>query len=157
MKIKNNDIEYLGVNKKKILKAQPLFNEERLKLYLHYIVERQNVLKKRQQGLPYPWTDDEIIKNNSFTNNNRFNDRYSIYVLNNMILFFHEYKFIVIYPINVHMFLGQVFSDALFACITNPTGFYFSSTKVTSTKTRSFAVVYINPFSQSIISGSFSF
>ena len=85
MKIKNNDIEYLGVNKEKILKAQPLFNEERLKLYLHYIVERQNVLKKRQQGLPYPWTDDEIIKNNSFTNNHRFNDRYSIYVLNNII------------------------------------------------------------------------
>lgn len=85
MKIKNNDIEYLGVNKEKILKAQPLFDKQRLELYLHYIVERQNVLKKRQQGLPYPWTNDEIIKNNSFTNNHRFNDRYSIYVLNNII------------------------------------------------------------------------
>ena len=85
MNIKSKDKEYLGVNKEKILKAQPLYDEERLKLYLHYIVERQEVLKKRQQGQPYPWTDDEIIRNNSFTNNHRFNDRYSIYVLNNII------------------------------------------------------------------------
>ena len=85
MNIKSKDKEYLGVNKEKIVKAQPLYDEERLKLYLHYIVERQEVLKKRQQGQPYPWTDDEIIRNNSFTNNHRFNDRYSIYVLNNII------------------------------------------------------------------------
>lgn len=85
MNIKSKDKEYLGVNKEKILKAQPTFDEERLKLYIHYIVERQEVLKKRQQGQPYPWTNDEIIKNNSFTNNHRFNDRYSIYVLNNII------------------------------------------------------------------------
>ena len=77
MNIKSNDIEYLGVNKGKILKAYPVFDEEKLKEYLHYIVERQEVLKKRQQGKNYPWTDDEIIKNNSFTNNHRFNDRYS--------------------------------------------------------------------------------
>lgn len=85
MNIKNNDIEYLGVNKYKVLNAKPIFDEKRLTLYTHYIVERQNVLKKRQQGLPYPWTNDDIIKNNSFTNNHRFNDRYSIYVLNNII------------------------------------------------------------------------
>lgn len=85
MNIKSNDIEYLGVNKEKILKAYPVFDEEKLKEYLHYIVERQEVLKKRQQGKNYPWTDDEIIKNNSFTNNHRFNDRYSRYVLNNII------------------------------------------------------------------------
>lgn len=85
MILKENDVKYLGVDKEKILNATPVFNEERLKLYLHYIVERQEVLKKRQQGLPYPWTDDEIIKNNSFTNNHRFNDRYSRYVLKNII------------------------------------------------------------------------
>ena len=85
MKLKDNDIKYLGVDKEKILDASPIFNESRLDLYLHYIVERQNVLKKRQQGLPYPWTDDEIIKNNSFTNNHRFNDRYTRYVLQEII------------------------------------------------------------------------
>ena len=85
MNIKSKDIEYLGVNKTKVLNAHPIYDQERLELYLHYIVERQKVLKKRQQGQPYPWTNDEIIKNNSFTNNHRFNDRYSIYVLNNII------------------------------------------------------------------------
>lgn len=85
MKLKKNDIEYLGVDKEKILNANPKYNEEKLKVYLHYIVERQEVLKKRQQGLPYPWTEDEIIRNNSFTNNHRFNDRYSRYVLKEII------------------------------------------------------------------------
>lgn len=85
MNLKKNDIEYLGVDKDKILNASPSFNEDKLNLYLHYIVERQEVLKKRQQGLPYPWTDDEIIKNNSFTNNHRFNDRYTRYVLKEII------------------------------------------------------------------------
>ena len=85
MILKDNDIEYLGVNKEKVLKATPLADEEKLEQYIHYIVERQNVLKKRQQGLPYPWTDDEIIKNNSFTNNHRFNDRYTRYVLQEII------------------------------------------------------------------------
>ena len=85
MNIKKNDREYLGVNKQKILNAHPILDQERLKLYMHYIVEREEVFNKRQQGHPYPWTNDEIIKNNSFTNNHRFNDRYSIYVLNNII------------------------------------------------------------------------
>ena len=85
MNIKKNDREYLGVNKQKILNAHPIFDQERLKLYTHYVFEREEVFKKRQQGVPYPWTKDEIIKNNSFTNNHRFNDRYSIYVLNNII------------------------------------------------------------------------
>ncbi len=85
MNIKSNDIEYLGVNKNKILNAHPILDDERSKLYLHYITERQAVLKKRQQGFLYPWTNDEIIKNNSFTNNHRFNDRYTRYVLENII------------------------------------------------------------------------
>lgn len=85
MELKKNDIEYLGVIKEKILRACPVYNPEKLDMYLHYIVDREEVFKKRQQGEPYPWTDDEIIKNNSFTNNHRFNDRYSIYVQNNII------------------------------------------------------------------------
>lgn len=85
MEPKLKDEMYLGVDKEKILNSSPLFDEDRLSLYLHYIVERQNVLKKRQQGLPYPWTDDKIIKNNSFTNNHRFNDRYTRYVLQEII------------------------------------------------------------------------
>lgn len=85
MNLKDNDIEYLGVDKEKILSSSPVFNKERLELYLHYITERQEVLKKRQQGQEYPWTDDPIIRNNSFTNNHRFNDRYSRYVLKTII------------------------------------------------------------------------
>ena len=85
MNVKRNDREYLGVNKVKILNAQPVFDQEKLELYEHYVVERQEVLKKRQKGLPFPWTNDEVIKNNSFTNNHRFNDRVSIYLLNNII------------------------------------------------------------------------
>ena len=85
MNIKKKDKEYLGVNKEKVLNAKPKYDEKRKQEYLHYLNERENVLKKRQQGLQYPWTNDEIIKNNSFTNNHRFRDRYTIYVLNNII------------------------------------------------------------------------
>lgn len=85
MEIKRNDKEYMGVNKQKVLNAKPKYNEERKQKYLHYINERENILKKRQQGLAYPWTNEEILKNYSFTNNHRFRDRYTIYVLNNII------------------------------------------------------------------------
>lgn len=83
---KIRDIEYLGldVDKNKILSANPIFNEENLEHYKHYVIERQNVLKKRQQGLPPMWTDDKIIQNNRFTNIRRENDRVSKWLIENL-------------------------------------------------------------------------
>lgn len=83
---KVNDVEYLGLNvdKNKILFANPLFNQENLEHYRHYVVERQNVLKKRQQGLPPMWTEDKIIQNNRFTNIRREDDRVSKWLIENI-------------------------------------------------------------------------
>lgn len=83
---KIRDIEYLGLNvdKNKVLSANPLFNKENLEHYRHYVIERQNVLKKRQQGLPPMWTEDKIIQNNRFTNIRRENDKVSKWLIKNI-------------------------------------------------------------------------
>lgn len=83
---KPNDIEYLGLNvdKNKILTRNPVFNKENLEHYKHYVVERQNILKKRQQGLPPMWTDDKILQNNRFTNIRREDDKVSKWLIENI-------------------------------------------------------------------------
>lgn len=77
MKLKENDIDFLGVDKDKILNSNPKINQDTLELMLWYIEERQNVMKKKESGEPFPWTSDLILQNYSFTNNHRFRDKVS--------------------------------------------------------------------------------
>lgn len=83
---KSNDTEYSGlnVNKYNVLNLKPIFNKENLEHYKHYVIERQNILKKRQQGLPPMWTEDKIMQNNRFTNIRRENDKVSKWLIENI-------------------------------------------------------------------------
>ena len=83
---KSHDVEYLGldVNKDKIFTSNPVFNKNNLENYRHYVIERQNILKRRQQGLKPMWTEDLILQNNKFTNVRRENDRVSRWLINNI-------------------------------------------------------------------------
>ena len=46
-----------------------------LKRFLYWIRERHQIHRKRQAGLPYPWTDDEVLQTYFFTNPYRENDK----------------------------------------------------------------------------------
>lgn len=84
MRDKENDIPYLGVDKNKIISANPILNKDNLYNYSYFVKERQSILKKRQEGLPPMWTDNKILQNNRFTNIRRENDRVSKWLISNI-------------------------------------------------------------------------
>ena len=43
--------------------------------FVYWIRERHSIHLKRQAGAPKPWTDDEILQSNFFTNPYRENDK----------------------------------------------------------------------------------
>lgn len=53
--------------------------------YWQFAFERQEVYFARIAGLPYPWTDDPIIRNYRFTNVFRISDRVSQYLLTDVV------------------------------------------------------------------------
>lgn len=62
-------------------------NEETLKLFLYWIIERYNIhILKDINKEPFPWTEDEILKNYSFTNVRRIQDTVTKFVLNEICL-----------------------------------------------------------------------
>ena len=52
-----------------------------VKSFFNFCIEREKIRKKREQGLPQPWTDDEIFKNARFLNVFREDDRGSKSIL----------------------------------------------------------------------------
>ena len=52
-----------------------------VKSFFNFCIEREKIRKKREQGLPQPWTDDEIFKNARFLNVFREDDRGSKAIL----------------------------------------------------------------------------
>jgi hypothetical protein len=55
------------------------------KTYWEFACERQKVFFRRLEGTPYPWTHDEIIANNRFTNVYRILDRVSQFLISEII------------------------------------------------------------------------
>jgi hypothetical protein len=53
--------------------------------YWKFAAERQNIFFKRFNGETYPWTKDEVLKQNKFTNVYRASDRVSQYLIQNVI------------------------------------------------------------------------
>lgn len=51
--------------------------------YLLYVTEREKVYRKKQAGKPKPWTKDPILQTYSFCNNDRENDRVTIWLREN--------------------------------------------------------------------------
>ena len=65
--------------------GDPIFNNSKLKLYYYYMYERNSVyVKKEILHEEYPWTDDTILRNNSFTCVKRWLDRTSKYLIDNI-------------------------------------------------------------------------
>jgi len=52
--------------------------------FLYWIRERDQILKKRRAGFPKPWTDDEILQTQYFTNVRREDDRVTIWFRENV-------------------------------------------------------------------------
>ena len=46
-----------------------------VKSFFNFCIEREKIRKKREQGLPQPWTDDEILRSARFLNVFREDDR----------------------------------------------------------------------------------
>ena len=60
-------------------------------LYWYFACERQNIFWRKLNNQPYPWTDDEILREFKFCNSYRVNDRVSQYLLKNVIYNGKEY------------------------------------------------------------------
>lgn len=83
--MKPRDIQYLGCRRDAIENASPAIDHEFLKMYYHYLKERNDVyIRKEVLKNPYPWTNDIIIRDNSFTCIKRWLDRTSKWLINNI-------------------------------------------------------------------------
>lgn len=85
MQNKKKDVVYCGVDKNKILEAEPVMNATSLELFVHWIEERYKVHIKKDNGEPQPWTQDKIIENYRFTNVRREQDRQTKYLIDNIV------------------------------------------------------------------------
>jgi hypothetical protein len=50
-----------------------------IEMFLYWIRERHSIYLRRQAGAPRPWTDDEILQSNAFTNPYREHDRTTVW------------------------------------------------------------------------------
>ena len=55
-----------------------------LERYLYFVRERDQILKKRRAGFPKPWTNDEILQTQYFTNVRREDDKVTIWFKDNI-------------------------------------------------------------------------
>lgn len=60
------------------------FDPIAIKQFFYYVLTRHDIQMKKESGLPYPWTDDKILSENSFTCNRRIDDRTTKWLLNNI-------------------------------------------------------------------------
>jgi hypothetical protein len=85
MKNRPADIPYGGLNAYRIRGAKPLFNEEVLEIFKHYVSERYKIhLMKDVEKKPFPWTKDMILSMYRFTNIRREQDKNSRYLIDLM-------------------------------------------------------------------------
>lgn len=70
---------------KLIVDRNPIIVTEAYDTFWKFAYERQEVFYKRLLNMPYPWTDDPIIKEYKFTNVYRACDRVSQYLIKNVI------------------------------------------------------------------------
>lgn len=82
---KPNDIKCLGCREDKISSTNPKINENILKIYYHYMCERNKIYQRKELSKQNaPWTNDPILMNNSFTCVKRWLDRTSKYLVENI-------------------------------------------------------------------------
>lgn len=65
---------------------------DNFKYYLYFVSERMNIFWKRKEGASAPYTSNEILSKNKFTNVYRSLDRVSQYLISNVIYNGKEYS-----------------------------------------------------------------
>ena len=83
MQNRRNDVPYLGCSNIEGIKnpKDPGILQERLEILYHFITERYKIWLRRNSGQERPWTDDEILRDFSFTNIRREQDRTSRWLI----------------------------------------------------------------------------
>lgn len=66
--------------KKRGIKPSQIYNS-----FWEFATERQKIFTFRRLGMPYPWTEDQILLKYKFTNSYRASDRVSQYLIRNVI------------------------------------------------------------------------
>lgn len=66
--------------KKRGIKPSKIYNS-----FWEFATERQKIFTFRRLGMPYPWTEDQILLKYKFTNTYRASDRVSQYLIRNVI------------------------------------------------------------------------
>lgn len=56
---------------------------ENQKLFVYWVTERESIRKKKEAGLPAPWTDNPVMQETYFTNVNREDDKVTRWIRNN--------------------------------------------------------------------------
>ena len=73
-----------------------MFNEQVLNMYIETALERHRIYKKKEAGLPKPWTDDPIYQQFFFCNLFRQYDKCSKWIIDNIVPF-GRWDLIVLY------------------------------------------------------------
>lgn len=68
-----------------VARAEPRVREGVYTAYWHFARERQSIFERRLEGLPEPWTEDEILLEYRFCNSFRASDRVSQYLIREVI------------------------------------------------------------------------
>lgn len=68
-----------------VIRAEPRIRKDVYAAYWHFAAERQLIFERRLEGLPEPWTDDEILLDYRFCNSFRASDRVSQYLIREVI------------------------------------------------------------------------
>ena len=75
---------YDNVDQNKIANALPEMIDGRLELFTNYINERESIRKAKESGMPFPWTNDPILRDYRFTNVRRTDDTVSKWYIENI-------------------------------------------------------------------------
>lgn len=62
----------------------PELNADELFIFFEYILERFSIQLKKDRGDPFPWTENKILQDNSFTCNRRIDDKTTKWLLDNI-------------------------------------------------------------------------
>lgn len=68
-----------------VTRTEPRVREDVYLAYWHFAAERQSIFERRLEGLPEPWTEDEILLEYRFCNSFRASDRVSQYLIRDVI------------------------------------------------------------------------
>lgn len=85
MKTKKNDVIYCGVDKNKILNADPDIDWDSVYHFKTFVIDRYRIHKRKDvKNMPAPWTKNPILQEFKFTNVRREHDRQTRYLLQNI-------------------------------------------------------------------------